>query len=170
MKKKIVIILIVIAIVFCGIGGVLLFITNDKTDGEGKQKETVSQEEDLNYIDRSSYEEQVRKSTGNIYYTVSTSRQLATDRTYDTLELTNPWLVRMDKNYYSFSCVLHNHTDEEYPGQAVIVRFVDEDGKVLDEVETQFFDIPPDGMSNLYADTNVNILDAYDFEIVPKNA
>lgn len=168
MKKKIIIILIVIAIAFCGVGCVLLFTTNDKSNE--KEKETVSKEEDPNYIDRSSYEEQVRKNTGNRYYKVSTSRQLATDRTYDTLELTNPWLVQIDQNYYSFSCVLHNNTDKEYPGQAVIVRFVDEAGKVLDEVETQFFSVPPGGMSNLYADTNVNVLDAYDFEIVPKNS
>lgn len=168
MKKKIGIILIVIAILLCGVGGVLLFTAND--NDSGKEKDTVSKEEDPNYIDRSEFQNQVRKNTGNSYYTVSTSRQLATNRTYDTLELTDPWLVRMSQNLYSFSCILHNNTDKEYPGQAVIVRFVDEDGKVLEEVETKFFSIPVNGTATLFADTNVNVLDAYDFEIVPKSS
>lgn len=170
MKKKIGIVLIVIAILLCGAGSVLLFTVDNKDTGKEKEKETVSTEEDSNYIDRSDFQNQVRKNTGNSYYTVSTSRKLSLNRTYDTLELTDPWLVRMSQNLYSFSCVLHNNTDKEYPGQEVIVRFVDMNGKVLGEVVTQFLSVPAGGMSNLYADTKVNVLDAYDFEIVPKNS
>lgn len=168
MKKKIGIILVVVAVILCGVGAVLLFNVKDKDNG--KEKEIVSKEDDLNYLDRSDMEKEVRKNTNNPYYTINTSRALATNRTYDGLELTDPWLVQVDQNFYSFSCVLHNNTDKEYPGQAVIVRFVDKDGKVLDEVETRFFSVPAGGMSNLYADTKVNVLDAYDFEIVPKNS
>lgn len=168
MGKKISIVLIIIAIILCGVGGVLLFTTAAKANG--KVSKTVSKKDDLNYIDRSDFEDQVRRNTGNIYYTVSTSRQLATNRTYDTLELTDPWLVRMSQNLYSFSCVLHNNTDKEYPGHSVVVRFVDQEGKVLEEVDTMLFSIPANGMVTLFADTNVNVLDAYDFEIVPKDS
>ena len=54
MKKKIGIILIVIAILLCGVGGVLLFTAND--NDSGKEKDTVSKEEDPNYIDRSEFQ------------------------------------------------------------------------------------------------------------------
>lgn len=168
MKKKICIILVVVAVILCGVGAVLLFNVKDKDNG--KEKETVSKEDDLNYLDRSDMEKEVRKNTNNPYYTINTSRVFATNRTYDGLDLTDPWLVRISKDLYSFSCILHNNTDKEYLGQAVIVRFVDKDGEVLDEVETRFFSVPAGGMSNLYADTKVNVLDAYDFEIVPKNS
>lgn len=168
MKKKICIILVVVAVILCGVGAVLLFNVKDKDNG--KEKETVSKEDDLNYLDRSDMEKEVRKNTNNPYYTINTSRVFATNRTYDGLDLTDPWLVRISKDLYSFSCILHNNTDKEYPGQAVIVRFVDEDGKVLEEVETKFFSIPVNGTATLFADTNVNVLDAYDFEIVPKNS
>ena len=143
MKKKICIILVVFAVILCGVGAVFLFNVKDKDNG--KEKETVSKEDDLNYLDRSDMEKEVRKNTNNPYYTINTSRVFATNRTYDGLDLTDPWLVRISKDLYSFSCILHNNTDKEYS-------------------------VPAGGMSNLYADTKVNVLDAYDFEIVPKNS
>ncbi len=164
MKKKISIILVVVLCLFCIIASILLIVNNDS------MKKATPEEEDLNYIDRSSYEEEVRKSTGNPYYTVSTSRQLATNRTYDGLELKDPWLVRISQNLYSFTCILHNNTESEYPAQAVVVRFVDKEGKIIDEEDSQIFSIPVGEMRTVSVTTNLNILSAYDFKIVPKNA
>ena len=78
---------------------------------ENINKNTKSSSEsivDENYIDRSLEENQIRDATGNSYYTINTSLKLSEDRVYKVLQITNSRLVRIDKEWYSFTCNLTN--------------------------------------------------------------
>ena len=164
-------ILVIVGITCCGVGGVIYFFAPSTAEnGESNHNpDTVIVEDDPNYIDRSEEEAAVKKATGNSYYKINTSYRFSTNRKYDSLELTDPFLVQMAPNLYSFSCILRNNSDVNYPGQAIYVKFLDEDGKVIAKLETNFFDIPAHGNTTVSVNSALNILNAYDFEVVPKN-
>lgn len=162
-------ILVIVGIICCSIGGVIYFLTSSSEEVVHNDSGAETVFDDPNYIDRSEEEAAIKESTGNSYYKINTSYQFSTNRKYDSLELTDPFLVQMAPNLYSFSCILRNNSDVNYPGQAVYVKFLDEDGKVIAKLETNFFDIPAHGNTTVSVNSAFNILNAYDFEVVPKN-
>ena len=163
-------ILVIVGITCCGVGGVIYFFAPSTAEnGKFNRNSDTVVVDDPNYIDRSEEEAAVKKATGNSYYKINTSYRFSTNRKYDSLELTDPFLVQMAPNLYSFSCILRNNSDVNYPGQAIYVKFLDEDGKVIAKLETNFFDIPAHGNTTVSVNSALNILNAYDFEVVPKN-
>lgn len=135
---------------------------------ENINKNTKSSSEsivDENYIDRSLEENQIRDATGNSYYTINTSLKLSEDRVYEVLQITNSRLVRIDKEWYSFSCNLTNNTSSDYPASTFSIVFLTKKGKTLAKLEANVYALAPGQMASIAISTRRNILDAYDFQI-----
>ena len=101
-------ILVIVGIICCSIGGVIYFLTSSSEEVVHNDSGAETVFDDPNYIDRSEEEAAIKESTGNSYYKINTSYQFSTNRKYDSLELTDPFLVQMAPNLYSFSIMYHH--------------------------------------------------------------
>ena len=136
---------------------------------ENINKNTKSSSEsivDENYIDRSLEENQIRDATGNSYYTINTSLKLSEDRVYEVLQITNSRLVRIDKEWYSFTCNLTNTSSNEYSGRTFEVKFLNKKVQIHSKEEDYNSTITHQNSGTLSITTQKNILDSYDFKIV----
>lgn len=136
---------------------------------ENINKNTKSSSEsivDENYIDRSLEEKQIRDATGNSYYTINTSLKLSEDRVYEVLQITNSRLVRIDKEWYSFTCNLTNTSSNEYSARTFEVQFLNKKGEIVSKEEAFISSIAPGASGTLSITTQKNILDSYDFKII----
>lgn len=162
-------ILLLVGLIILATGfGMFLFDTFDSSSSENNSehnKEIVENDFDENYIDRSLEEKQIRESTGNSYYTINTSLKLSENRVYDILQITNSRLVRIDKEWYSFSCTLTNTSSIEYSSSTFEIEFLNKKGGIISKEEAFITSIAPGMTGTLSVTTKNNILNAYDFKI-----
>lgn len=172
--KKVGLILLAISLLLFTSGIILHNVnstSNKKVDGDSSESTNIKTDTNLNdpnYIDRSAEEQQIRNSTNNEYYTINTSKKLSLNRSYESLLVNNPKLVRISKEWYSFSCFLVNNSNSLYPASTFDIQFVDKDGKILFTEEGIVSAIEPGATGTLSLSTKNDILGSYDFNIVRK--